>query len=247
MSRVATHLRTALVVLFLLAASIGTLLYFSESASTVADNFLIRIRGLYTIDDRVAMYKDIVAERLESKFLAAGVRYPPSEITFIAFKDTRRLEVYARNTLDQPWKYVRAYPIRGASGVPGPKLASGDEQVPEGIYRAESLNPNSRYHLAIRVNYPNDFDRRMAERDQRANLGGDIMIHGSIFSVGCLAMGDDTAEDLFVLAALAKPKNVTILITPTDLRHSPGEFTLAKPPWSNELYAELRTELRNYR
>jgi len=48
-----------------------------------------------------------------------------------------------------------------------PKLKEGDQQVPEGIYRIESLNPNSLYHLALRVNYPNQEDRRRAIEDGR--------------------------------------------------------------------------------
>ena len=69
------------------------------------------------------------------------------------------------------------YPILAASGVLGPKLREGDKQVPEGIYGAEALNPNSKFHLSIRLNYPNTFDRRMAQSDGRTQLGGDIMIH----------------------------------------------------------------------
>jgi hypothetical protein len=247
MSRFRSSLRIALAVLFVVTVSIGVVLYVSESASTFGDFVLARIHGRYTIDDRVAMYHGVVAERLGKKFLAVGLPFPPLETTYVAFKDTRRLEIYGRIAPDQPWVFVHSYPILAASGAQGPKLVSGDNQVPEGIYHAESLNPNSRFHLAIRLNYPNDFDRLMAQRDRRTNLGGDIMIHGSIFSVGCLAMGDDTAEDLFVLAALVKSKNVTIIISPTDFRSLSAQFSLAKPSWSNGLYDTIRSELRNFR
>src|SRR5690606_4961 len=98
-------------------------------------------------------------------------------------------------------RFVRALPVLAASGRVGPKLQYGDYQVPEGFYRIEALNPNSRFHLALRVNYPNAFDRAEAAREGRTHLGGDIMIHGSNASVGCLAMGDVVSEDLFVLAA----------------------------------------------
>jgi hypothetical protein len=39
------------------------------------------------------------------------------------------------------------------------------------------------------------------KKDGRKNLGSNIMIHGKNCSVGCLAMGDEAAEELFVLAA----------------------------------------------
>ena len=88
--------------------------------------------------------------------------------------------------------------LRGASG---PKIQRGDKQVPEGVYGISYLNPNSAYHLSLGVNYPNAFDREMAAKDGRKNLGGDIMIHGKNVSSGCLAVGDEPAEELFVLAA----------------------------------------------
>ena len=87
--------------------------------------------------------------------------------------------------------FVLADPILAASGVSGPKR-EGDKQVPEGFYRIELLNPNSRYHLSLRVNYPNADDLERARQDGRAlsTLGGDIMIHGGSASIGCLALGD---------------------------------------------------------
>jgi murein L,D-transpeptidase YafK len=68
---------------------------------------------------------------------------------------------------------------RVASGGLGPKLGAGDRQGPERIYAIESLNPNSLFHLSMRLNYPNEFDQMRAKQDGRSDLGGDIMIHGS--------------------------------------------------------------------
>lgn len=115
------------------------------------------------------------------------------------------------------------------------------------MYRAELLNPNSRFHLSIRLNYPNAFDRKMAAVDGRTTLGGDIMIHGSRFSIGCLAMGDEAAEDLFVLSALAGIERTRIVVSPTDFR---GKGAVAPAPipvaWSGELYDQLRGELKQF-
>ena len=74
----------------------------------------------------------------------------------------------------------------------------GDKQVPEGFYRIELLNPNSRYHLSLRVNYPNADDIERAREDRRdlLNLGGDIMIHGGAESIGCIAIGNPAIEHL---------------------------------------------------
>ena len=111
---------------------------------------------------------------------------------------------------------------------------------------AELLNPNSRFHLSIRVNYPNAFDRRMATQDGRTQLGGDIMIHGNAVSIGCLAMGDEAAEDLFVLAALATKERTRIIISPTDFRTGILGRLRAQPAWAGELYQQLRAELKQF-
>lgn len=86
----------------------------------------------------------------------------------------------------------------------------------------ESLNPDSLYHLALRIDYPNADDRARAREDGRTQLGGDIMIHGSTGSVGCLAMGDEGAEDLFVLAGDVGFERLRVWIVPTDFRRNPA-------------------------
>jgi murein L,D-transpeptidase YafK len=115
--------------------------------------------------------------------------------------------------------------------------------VPEGIYVIESLNPNSRFHLALRVGYPNAFDRQMAKLDGRDKLGGDIMIHGSDASVGCLAMGDEAAEDFFVLAADVGIEKVKVILTPSDFRTAKISVREGSPKWSGELYRAIAQEL----
>lgn len=95
-------------------------------------------------------------------------------------------------------RFLFAYHILAASGTVGPKLREGDEQVPEGIYSISGLNPNSQFHLSLRVDYPNTNDRQQAQLESRTNLGQDIMIHGRAASIGCLALGDEAAEDLFI-------------------------------------------------
>ena len=81
----------------------------------------------------------------------------------------------------------------------------------------ESLNPNSRFHLALRVNYPNKFDIEMARRNGRdlKNLGGYVMIHSQEDTVGCIPFCDEAIEEIFVLAAKVGVGNV--IITPYNL------------------------------
>ncbi len=193
----------------------------------------------YTIEQRLEQYGPSARARMRDHFAAASVAYPPGAVVLVALKAERRVEMYAGATPDS-LAHIRNYPVYGASGGAGPKLRSGDRQVPEGLYRIEGLNPNSHYHLSLRVNYPNAFDRSMAAREGRTNLGGDIYIHGGMESVGCLAMGDRNSEELFVLAADVGEDNVRAVFSPLDFRASAtapeGEGT---PRWAGTLYQEI--------
>lgn len=200
-----------------------------------------------TITERLTQYGPTARARLEPYFQKQNVTYPPSQIALIGLKQEKVLEVYARNGTND-FKRIRSYPILAASGGLGPKLREGDRQVPEGIYGIESLNPNSRFHLSLRVDYPNAFDREQAAREGRTNLGGDIMIHGSNVSVGCLAIGDEAAEDLFVLAADTGLKNITVILAPVDFRdeHKSVPASANLPAWTVALYQKLRAQLKQF-
>jgi murein L,D-transpeptidase YafK len=199
--------------------------------------------GKKTVAQRVARYGPAARERLRPGFEKSGIAYPPAALTLVGIKDAKRLEVYA-NHPQRGWQFVKSYPILAASGQIGPKLRGGDRQVPEGIYAIESLNPNSRFHLALRVGYPNVFDREKAKLDGREKLGGDIMIHGSDASVGCLAMGDEAAEELFVLAADVGIEKVKVILTPMDFRTAKIAMNEKDPNWTEELYKRIEQELK---
>lgn len=199
-----------------------------------------------TVQDRIAQFGARVDARLRPVFEQRGLAYPPAEITLVAFKDTRVLELYARGAPAHAWTHAKTYAVRGASGALGPKLREGDLQVPEGIYAVEFLHPNSRFHLSLKLDYPNAFDRRMGEADGRTDLGSDIMIHGGSSSIGCLAMGDAVVEELFVLAAHAGVTCVRVVICPTDFRERRAVPVATLPPWTPALYAQLREALAQY-
>jgi hypothetical protein len=199
-----------------------------------------------SVDERIAQYGGSVQERLAPLFAAAGLPYPPSKVTLIGLKEERELQLYAAGTNGQ-YRLIQSYPILAASGKLGPKLREGDQQVPEGLYRIESLNPNSRFHLSLRLNYPNEYDRAHAKAEGRKNLGGDIMIHGNAVSIGCLAMGDSAAEELFVLAARTGLRNINVILSPVDFRD--GKIAKPRgnrPQWLDGLYETIKTELSKY-
>ena len=208
-------------------------------------NFVTRRNG--ALAARLAEISPAASNRLAEKFRAAGFLWPPVDATFLAIKDTRTLELFARGS-GGGWTFIHRYRVMAASGRAGPKLHKGDNQVPEGVYRISYLNPNSRYHVSLRVNYPNDFDRLMAAKDRRTDLGGDIMIHGKSVSAGCLAVGDDAAEELFVLADTIGLEHLSVVITPTDFRSVGLPVPqIGDPAWLPQLYAQLAEEMTSYK
>jgi murein L,D-transpeptidase YafK len=171
----------------------------------------------------------------------AGVGYPPDRLTLVGLKREKQLEVWASGSTpgSKKWRLVRSYPVLAASGTAGPKLREGDLQVPEGIYRLTGFNPNSSYHLSVRVDYPNGDDRAVARSEGRGNLGGDIFIHGRAVSIGCLAIGDDAIEELYVLLADVGLPRARLVLTPAADPAAAG----SDPVWMQRLYERLRTEL----
>ena len=201
----------------------------------------------YTLKTRLAEIAPTATARLAEKFAAAKMPLPPSEIALVAIKDEKMLELHAREK-GGTWKLIHRYRILAASGGQGPKLQRGDRQVPEGIYAISFLNPNSAYHVSMRVNFPNAFDRAMAAKDARRDLGGDIMIHGKNLSAGCLAMGDEAVEELFVLAAQTGLGNIRLIIAPTDMReHGIPAAEPGRPEWLPKLYAEIASAMGEFK
>ncbi len=93
------------------------------------------------------------------------------------------------------WQILKTYPIAGMSGTLGPKEKEGDKQAPEGFYDVVPgrMNPNSRYHLAFNIGYPNAYDR------SQGRTGSFIMVHGSDVSIGCFAMTDEGIEEIYTM------------------------------------------------
>ncbi len=197
---------------------------------------------------RLAEISPGAMKRLVEKFVAAKASWPPAEIALVTIKDERTVELFGR-TQDGPWQFVHRYKILAASGGTGPKLRQGDKQVPEGLYRIAYLNPLSAYHVSLRVNYPNAFDRKMAIADRRSgDLGGDIMFHGKNVSAGCIAVGDEAAEELFVLADYVSTRNIQVIVAPTDFRRHPiPALDETKPKWLPKLYAEVAAAMADFK
>ncbi len=228
--------------IFLLVLALCAIAFRPRLAAQLT-NITRSMTGEKTVADRLAEFGKVVHDRLESRFREIGMAYPPKKLILVGLKQERQLEIWVSDG-SNGFLFLKSYPILAASGTSGPKLKEGDRQVPEGLYQIESLNPNSSFHLALRVNYPNPFDKEHARHDGRAKLGGDIMIHGSAVSIGCLAMGDQAAEDLFVLAAETGINNISVILTPLDfrVRELPPNPT-PSPGWVPQMYEDIRKAL----
>jgi murein L,D-transpeptidase YafK len=167
-------------ILFVTALMLGSLPVFASGAPENHALHVARPR----LDDALA-----------KKALSFG-----SSVYIRIFKEEAELEVWLQNgTKYEPFK---TYPICRLSGTLGPKQREGDAQSPEGFYSVTpaKLNPQSQYHMAFDIGYPNAYDRSLGR------TGGLIMVHGKCVSIGCFAMTDDGIEEIYSLAAGAFAK-----------------------------------------
>jgi murein L,D-transpeptidase YafK len=111
------------------------------------------------------------------------------------FKEESELEVWKVRD-DGRFYHFKTYPICNWSGDVGPKERQGDKQAPEGFYSVtqQQMNPNSGFHLAFNLGYPNNYDRA------HGRTGEFLMVHGKCKSAGCYAMTDALMEEIYALA-----------------------------------------------
>ena len=140
--------------------------------------------------------EQIIAENLRKNRLTIN----DVHILIAAYKAEKQLEIYAKKKNDTIYKQIAVYDICASSGNLGPKRRQGDRQVPEGFYKIDRFNPASNFYLSLGVNYPNQSDRK---KSNASNLGGDIFIHGSCVTIGCLPMTDDKIKEIYLYAVFA--------------------------------------------
>ncbi len=203
-------------------------------------------RVFKSTDEIIALYGNSVREKLKPIFNAKGVSYPPKEMTWVCLKQEQMLLLFAKDERGRQ-QQLFCYPIIGFSGGIGPKLKEGDMQVPEGFYRIPSFHPNVIAHMALDVNYPNEEDRKHAIVEHRKKLGCDILIHGSRWSSGCLAMGNQPIEEMYVLAYDCGLKNIRLIFAPCNLvTQKPNIDFTKQPAWLPGLYKRLSIVLQAF-
>jgi hypothetical protein len=89
----------------------------------------------------------------------------------LVHKAARRLELYRGNEL------LKAYRVSLGRHPLGTKTQQGDGRTPEGDYRLDYRNPNSSFHKALHISYPEPGDIASA-RSRNVDPGGLVMLHG---------------------------------------------------------------------
>lgn len=199
------------------------------------------------VGDPVALPDPVAIQRLPGRNLTEELMAEFSSLTLLALKEELRLELWGHRGTETERELLRVYPFTGSSGLLGPKLREGDGQIPEGIYRIEYLNPQSRYHRSMKLDYPNAWDRAKGLADERIQLGFDIFIHGSFMTVGCIPIGDTAIEELFTVVEDFGHHRVTAIIAPWDFRVRVDNPEIEEIDWEEDLYTKIREAIMERR
>jgi murein L,D-transpeptidase YafK len=124
-------------------------------------------------------------------------------------------------TLFRKRKPIRTYRVALGFAPKGKKTSDGDGKTPEGRYTIDRRNPNSRFHRALHISYPNADDRRQAAA-RGVSPGGDIMIHGLMnglgwlgkahhardWTLGCIALTNEEIEEVWRMVPDGTPVEI---------------------------------------
>jgi murein L,D-transpeptidase YafK len=151
--------------------------------------------------ERAKTAREQVEPSLTTDLKAKGLRFG-TPVFLRILKEERALELWMQEPEKRSFKLFRTYRIAAMSGKLGPKLKEGDRQAPEGFYfvNRARLKPDSVFHLAMNIGYPNIYDRA------HGRGGSFLMIHGNRVSIGCFAMTDAKIEEIYTLCDAALQK-----------------------------------------
>jgi murein L,D-transpeptidase YafK len=102
---------------------------------------------------------------------------------------------------------LESYDIQLGFAPVGHKQFEGDGKTPEGVYRVDRRNPESRFHLSLGISYPNVNDVAAAAAMGKSP-GGDIFIHGQEnrskprshdWTWGCIAVKNEEMERIYAM------------------------------------------------
>jgi murein L,D-transpeptidase YafK len=169
----------------------------AQTATAASFNFIESQKSYPRISDALKRKEDTLRKQFEEKRLP----WPAKYMYIRSFKYDSQLEVWVKYDMNEKFRLFKTYKVCALAGSLGPKRMQGDYQVPEGFYYINEFNPNSQYHLSLGLNYPNVSDKILSDSEMP---GGDIYIHGSCVTTGCIPVQNQQIEELYILAAHAK-------------------------------------------
>jgi len=184
--------------------------------------------------------EDSVIKQFEEKKLT----WPPQAMYIRSFKYDRQLEVWVKGNAKEQFKLFKTYKICMQSGTMGPKRMEGDYQVPEGFYYINEFNPNSNYHLALGLNYPNASDKILSDSIRPGNA---IYIHGNCVSTGCIPISDEPIEELYIIASHVRSSGqdfIPVHVFPVKYNVKKSAEYLAETLKTKPALIEFTTELK---
>lgn len=113
---------------------------------------------------------------------------------------------------------LKAYKVSLGKQPKGHKVKAGDQRTPEGSYLLDSRNPQSKFHKAIHISYPNKSDIAAAQ-NLGVPPGNGIMIHGLPnklgelgrlhrrwdWTDGCIAVTNEEMDEIWELISDGTP------------------------------------------
>jgi murein L,D-transpeptidase YafK len=136
-----------------------------------------------------------------------NIRITSTITSFRVKKSAQKLYAYFGDTF-------KVFKISLGTNPVGTKTRQGDNKTPEGTYRITFKNPKSRGYKSMKISYPNDNDRRNAQR-LGVSPGGDICIHGlwwktqnpkthwrDNWTQGCIAVNNEEIDEIYAHSAL---------------------------------------------
>jgi tetratricopeptide (TPR) repeat protein len=180
------------------------------------DNEIVTLQKKIEASESKIEASEKKVEALEQKFRSYALQKGTIDRILIE-KSARRLMLLSQGEV------LKTYKIALGGNPIGPKERQGDNKTPEGTYVIEGKNKDSRFHLSLRISYPNERDKNRA-RELGVSPGGDIMIHGIKnelswvgaahagidWTKGCIAVTDEEIEEIAKVA----PNGTVVEIRP---------------------------------
>jgi murein L,D-transpeptidase YafK len=113
---------------------------------------------------------------------------------------------------------VKEYHVAFGQNPEGHKQQAGDQRTPEGNYTLDFKKEDSEFYRAMRISYPNNYDKILA-KNRGVSPGGQIMVHGqkngfehlesftqtANWTDGCIALKNREMDEFMALVSEGTP------------------------------------------